>query len=227
MTAMNIQEAIANFLAWLQSLVGTSPQKVEPPPIFGRETTISQWQLGKFHCVGMLPNNVRSGCLYTLSCEQIRAVRGKTPAEVRYLNENAKSLIPTHRLTLFYCPPAVRDGKATLGRAVVVFRIERNFRIESRPTTSADWVACGEIAPKVRDRIVEICYSSPTETRYQIKGKILKEGQSAKDVAAGSVKRTESSNRERLRLIPYSGETQKQWEAFVDKLLAGNLKRSN
>lgn len=216
---MNPTQAIAQFLEWLQTLIsGKKPPKPEPPPTFSKATTIVQWQLGKFHCIGVLPNNQRSGYFYTLAVEQVRQVRSKTPAEARWINENAASMVPTHRFHLFYCPPAVRDGRVILGRPVTVFLIERNCNIKNRPGTSADWVACGEIAPKIRDRIIEICNSPPTETRYQIKGKILREGERSQ-TSAQSMKRFEAANPNRLELIPYSAQTTKIWESFIDELL--------
>lgn len=214
---MGVFDAIAQFIQWLQALLD-KPQKVEPPPIFSKETTISQWQLGRFHCIGVLPNDVRPNHLYTLSCEQVQVYRNKTPAEVRYINENAPSLVPTHRFTLTYCPPAIRDGKAVLGRRVTVFRVERNCNIKGRPGTSADWIACGEIAPKLRDRIIEICNSPATETRYQLKGKILKEGQTAPKREPSRMQAFEIPNPNRLELIPTS-DTNRKWEAFIDNLL--------
>lgn len=211
-----MREAIAQFLHWLQSLFEEKPKPVELPPEFGNETTVSQWQLGKFRCSGALPYGVRRGYFYVLSCEQVRTVRRRTPAEIRWAKENAKSMVPTHRFLLTYQAPAVKNGRVTLGQPITVFCIERNCYQKKRPATSADWIACGEIAPALRDRVTEICKSSPTETIYQIKGKILKEGEKASKPI--QMKTFETTNSNRLELVAIEG-TSKKWEKFIDELL--------
>lgn len=226
---MNPIEAIAQFIEWLQSAVlGKKEVERVPPPVFGKETTISQWQLGKFHAIGVLPNNVRPNHLYTLSVMQVKAVRSPTPAEYRWTQENAASMVPTHRFTLTYCPPVVKDGKAGVGRPITVFRVERNCSLPNRSSTSADWIACGEIAPKLRDRIVYISYAPATETVFQLKGKPLQEGQKFSDSKqkAEGMKSYQSTNKARLELIPFGDQTQKWWENIIDELLrAAGTKR--
>ena len=219
---MNPIDALAQFIEWLQStLLGKKEPERVPPPVFGKETSVSQWQLGKFHCIGVLPNNQRPNHLYTLSVMQVKAVRQQTPAEYRWAQENAASMVPTHRFSLTCCPPVVKDGKAGVGRPVTVFRVERNCFMPTRPSTSADWIACGEIAPKLRDRIVDICYSPAVETIYQIKGKPLKEGQkfSGSSSKVESMKSYQGANKNRLELIPFGDTTQKSWEKLIDELL--------
>ncbi len=223
---MNPINLIAQFIDWLQTLIEGEKVEPLPPPVFGQDTTVSQWQEGKFHTIGPLPCGVRPGHLYTLSVVQIKVVRQRTPAEHRWEQENAKSMVPTHRFELTYCPPVIKDGKADIGRPVTVFRIERNCFVPSRPGTSADWIACGEIAPKLRDRVVEICQSPEIEIIYQFKGKPLREGEKSSGQKPEAMKSYESTNKRRLELIPFGDQTQKVWEAYIDELLKNAAKKA-
>lgn len=138
-------------------------------------------------------------------------------------------MVPTHRFQLTYCPPAIKDGRAGIGRPVTVFRIERNCFIPVRPATSADWIACGEIAPKIRDRIVSICNSPVNETVYQFKGKPLLEGESfaASGQKAEKMRGYEVANKNRLELIPFGDQTKKTWEKFIDEALKNAATRKD